>query len=134
MKRHEQHDGSREGLLDAGTNIPLRPSLEQAYKSSSEFGEHLEDLDLLDENDQKYNKRGRWPWGRKNTRDNTYGHDRKATHERPSRMKRLGRCLWPRRTCLIITVILLGGFSVLVGGGGLWVYKSAPADGVCSPI
>lgn len=36
-------------------------------------------------------------------------------------------------TCLVITAILLGGLILLLGVGSLWVYKSAPEDGVCQP-
>ena len=34
-------------------------------------------------------------------------------------------------TCLLITAILLGGLIFILGVGSLWVYKSAPEDGVC---
>lgn len=42
-------------------------------------------------------------------------------------------CAKPGVTCVVITVILLGGLVLLLGVGSLWVYKSAPEDGVCQP-
>jgi hypothetical protein len=42
-------------------------------------------------------------------------------------------CKRPGGTCVVITAILLGGLILLFAVGSLWVYKSAPKDGVCQP-
>ena len=132
MKDREELQASREGLLRSESPIPLRPSLEQAYRSSSEFGNDLDEVDLHEALRPKKNKRARWPWSQNRApiylNVDTYD----AKPQRPSRMRRIKNCLWPRRTCLIITIILLGGLLGLIAGGGFWVYKTAPHDGVNS--
>ena len=53
---------------------------------------------------------------------------------RPPR-KRGFKDVWLRwRTCGIIVLILAFGLIMLVGSGALWVYKSAPVDGVGKPL
>ncbi len=130
MKSEEELQASREGLLRSESPIPLRPSLEQAYRSSSEFGEELDELDLHEELKTKKNKRARWPWSQNRAPIYLNVNNPVARPQRPSRMRRIKNCLWPRRTCLLITVILLGGLVGLIAGGGFWVYKTAPPDGV----
>ena len=132
MKSKEELEASRRGLLRDESPIPLRPSLEQAYRSSSEFGDELDDLDLHEELRPKKNKRARWPWSQNQAPTYLYVDDQNARPGRPSRMRRIKNRLWPRRTCLLVTVILLGGLFGLIAGGGFWVYKTAPHDGVRS--
>ncbi len=131
MKSKEELEASREGLLRSDSPIPLRPSLEQAYRSSSEFGGELDELELHEELKPKKNKRGRWPWSQ--NRAPIYLNINNPDARQPqqaSRTRRIKNCLWPRRTCLLVTVILLGGLLGLIAGGGFWVYKTAPHDGV----
>ena len=132
MKSKEELEASRKGLLRDESPIPLRPSLEQAYRSSSEFGDELDDLDLHEELRPKKNKRARWPWSQNQAPTYLNVNDQNARPRRPSRMRRIKNRLWPRRTCLLVTVILLGGLFGLIAGGGFWVYKTAPHDGVRS--
>ena len=132
MKSKEELEASRKGLLRDESPIPLRPSLEQAYRSSSEFGDELDDLDLHEELRPKKNKRARWPWSQNQAPTYLNVDDQNARPGRPSRMRRIKNRLWPRRTCLLVTVILLGGLFGLIAGGGFWVYKTAPHDGVRS--
>lgn len=130
MKHEQELEASQEGLLHSESPIPLRPSLEQAYRSSSEFGEDLDELDLHEELKPKKNKRARWPWSQNRAPIYLNINNPVTRPQRSSRMRRIKNCLWQCRTCLLITVILLGGLVGLIAGGGFWVYKTAPQDGV----
>ena len=132
MNGEEELKASREGLLRSESPIPLRPSLEQAYRSSSEFGDELDELDLHEELKPKKNKRARWPWSQNRAPLFPNANHQDARPQRLSRTRRIRNCLWPRRTCLLVTVILLGGLLGLIAGGGFWAYKTAPQDGVSS--
>ena len=134
MKSTDGLEASREGLLRSGSPIPLRPSLEQAYRSSSEFGDELDDLDLHEELKPRKNKRARWPWSQNQASSYVNVNNHNAALQKPSRTRRFKSCLWRRRTCLLVTTILLGGLFGLIAGGGFWVYKTAPHDGVGSEL
>lgn len=130
MKSKEELEASQQGLLRGGSPIPLRPSLERAHRSSSEFGDELDDLDLHEELRPKKNKRSRWPWSQNQAPTYLNVNNPDVRPQRATRMRRIRNCLWPRRTCLLVTGILLGGLVGLIAGGGVWAYKTAPYDGV----
>ena len=127
--------GSREGLLRQKTGTPLRPSLEEAYRSSSE-DESLDELDLLnDQSPRQFNTRK--PYNDANTRahSNTFVYEKgtKSPGPRGSNFRRMGRFCRPRRRCLIIILIVVAVLVAILAGSGFWVYKKSPADGVSSP-
>lgn len=132
MARRKDLGGSREGLLRSKGTIPLRRSLEEAYRSSSE-DEELEELELLQEGGTSQRKsRTRYRDEANSMNSSTLAYE-KATDMRGhtrSLLRRIGSSLRPRRTCLIITFIMLAGLITLLTGSGYWIYKNAPADGV----
>lgn len=133
MSRQDKLDGSREGLLAAHEDTPVRASSEEAYDSSSELGHELDELDRVEGEKPEYKthdghrRRQRLESGVSPLSNKT------RDPQRPSLLQKIGRWLWPQSTCLIIAVILISGSLLLIGGGGLWVYKTAPHDGVGQP-
>ena len=127
-------DHSQQGLLKENS-IPLRPSVDRASRSSSELDE-LDELQFDQDHNTKFRNGRRWPWVAKFRRiisgeGPSYPGQRKAV-PRPSRSSKIRACCWRRRVCLIVTGILLAGFIILISGSALWVYKTAPEDGVCA--
>lgn len=133
MSRQDNLDGSREGLLSAQEEIPLRTSSDEAYESSSELGQELDDLNPLESEKPDYKTHN--GQGRRQRLESGVSplSNRTKYPQQSSLLRKLGRRLWPRSTCLIIAAILIGGSLLLLGGGGLWVYKIAPKDGVGQP-
>ena len=139
MANKEEVEASREGLLRSESPIPLRPrssSLDRAYRSSSESREEPDDLDLREQLRPQKNKRGRWPWSQNraprylSVNNHDAGGQKASLAWKNTRTGRIKNCLWRWRTCLLVTVILLGGLIGLLAGGGFWVYKTTPLDGV----
>ena len=131
MSRQDKLNDSREGLLSAQEDVQLWASSEEAYESSSELGQELDELDPLNGEKQEYIK----PDGQRRRPRLEFGVSplsyKSSKHSQLSSLLReLGRCLWPRSTCLLIAVILIVGSLLVIGGGGLWVYKTTPPDGV----
>ncbi len=125
---------SRKGLLEAREKAPLRTSFEAVYRSSTDDDQELDELDHLHNDGTSFGKYGVMRRHRRvesGAPFGTYQTDKYSAPHRPSWLGMVGRCLRPRTTCMIISAILLGGLILLLGGGGLWVYKTAPEDGVC---
>ena len=132
MARRKDISGSREGLLRSKGAIPLRRSLEEAYRSSSE-DEELDELELLQEGGTSQHKsRTRYRDEANGLNSSTLPYETATDMQGQtgSPLRRIGRFFRPRRTCLIITFIMLAGLITLLTGSGYWVYKNAPADGV----
>lgn len=133
MSRQVKLDGSREGLLAAHKDTPVRASSEEDYDSSSELGQELDDLARVEGEKPEYKthneqrRRQRLESGVSPLSNNT------RYPQQPSLLRKIGRWLWPQSTCLIIAVVLISGSLLLIGGGGLWVYKTSPRDGVGEP-
>ena len=132
MRQRELRD-SHHGLLQSGNIHASRTSLEEAYRSSSDSDDRLDDLELeaLDKSRQAYRRNFSLfsknpPW----SSGYTY-HDSQAKGDEIL-LPRKGVRRWQtsRKTCLLITLILALGLVAIVGSGALWVYKSAPPDGV----
>lgn len=131
--QYKRRSESREGLLRAEKAAALRPSLEEACRSSLDSDEHLDELDLNADVKSWDSRWGRWakrsclptrpPWSTGHTYQDS------QNKESPNSSRR-GRWLAQRRSWLIVALILALGFSGLVGSGALWVYSSAPPDGV----
>lgn len=131
--QYKRRSESREGLLRAEKAAALRPSLEEACRSSLDSDEHLDELDLNADVKPWDSRWGRWakrsclptrpPWSTGHTYQDS------QNKESPNSSRR-GRWLAQRRSWLIVALILALGFSGLVGSGALWVYNSAPPDGV----
>lgn len=135
-KQYKRRSESREGLLRAEKAAALRPSLEEACRASLDSDEHLDELDLnADDNpwDSRWSSWGRWcKWSRLPTRppwSTGYTYQDTQNKENPNSSRRR-TWLARRRSWLIVALILALGFSGLVGSGALWVYNSAPPDGV----
>lgn len=132
----QEHQRSREGLLHAEKVEALRPSLEDAYRSSVDSDDRLDSLDLNADDKSRLSKRGKWskwswipthpPW----SSGYTYQHSQRKGQPTPPRRRGLQRWMLPRKTCFLVTLILALGLLAVIGSGALWVYKSAPVDGV----
>ena len=133
MNSQEDLDYTRQGLLKENS-IPLRPSVDRAFRSSSELGDDYDELQFDQDNNSRFRNGRRWPWVAKFRRiisGDGPGYEGERRHvQRPSRRSRIRGCCWRWRLCLIITGILLTGFIVLLSGSALWIYKTAPEDGV----
>lgn len=133
MTRHNVNSESREGLLHSDHTYPLRPSLDQACRSSTGSDARLDSLDL-DAADRSTYKQGqrqsciprRPPW----SSGYTFEESQANAMRRPARHKGITELLLRWKTCCIITLILALGLIILMGSGTLWVYKSTPVDGV----
>ena len=133
MNSQEDLDYTRQGLLKENS-IPLRPSVDRAFRSSSELGDDYDELQFDQDNNSRFHNGRRWPWVAKFRRiisGDGPGYEGERRHvQRPSRRSRIRGCCWRWRLCLIITGILLTGLIVLLSGSALWIYKTAPEDGV----
>lgn len=132
-KQYKRRSESREGLLRAEKAAALRPSLEEACRSSLDSDEHLDELDLNADDKPWESRWGKWSkWPCLPTRppwSTAYTYQDTQNKENPSSSRRR-RWLARRRSWLIVALILALGLSGLVGSGALWVYNSAPPDGV----
>lgn len=132
-KKYKRRSESREGLLRAEKAAALRPSLEEACRSSLDSDEHLDELDLNSDDNSRDSRWGRWSkWSCLPTRppwSTEYTYQNSQNKENPNALRHR-RWLARRRSWLIVALILALGFSGLVGSGALWVYNSAPPDGV----
>ncbi|CAF9937034.1 MAG: hypothetical protein HETSPECPRED_010535 [Heterodermia speciosa] len=136
MSAHEDNEHSRQGLLKENS-IPLRPSVDQTSRSSSDLDDEFNELQFDQDRETRFRNGRRWPWVAKFRRiisgeGPSYQGERRAVH-RPSRSSKIRGCLYRRRICLAITGILVAGFIILASGGALWVYKTAPEDGQSPP-
>ncbi len=130
MKSLNKHNSSREGLLRSEKAAALRPSLEEAYRSSLDSDEPLDSLDLNADERSWESKRGKWsclptlpPWSSGYTYEHSQHGERPKLSQRP-------RWLSQRKSCFLVVLILALGLLGLVGSGALWVYHTAPNDGV----
>ncbi|KAL3418798.1 glycoside hydrolase family 3 protein [Phlyctema vagabunda] len=111
---------SREGLLrsykqDQPESIPMRKSLDEAYRSSSDS-----DIDVSEYLDSApLNERSGAPAA--------------SAYKAPQRSATLRRAFSRRSKCLLIGLAVLVVFWSIVGGGGFWLYKHAPANGQSPP-
>lgn len=137
QEENEDHRSHPRHLRSTSEAVPLRPSLERAYRSDSESEDDFSDLDTAPNGNHQYTNGRKWPWTARFRRiisgpGSSNGNMGKSRRGAPPR-SRLRECCWRRRYCLIISGILLAGFITILSGGAFWVYKTAPKDGVCSP-
>lgn len=136
MTRQDEYHRSREGLLHAEKVEALRPSLEEAYRSSVDSDDPLDSLDLDHDDKSRQSKWGKWskwswipsqpPW----SSGYTYQDSQNTGQPTPSRERGIRKWMLPRRTCFLVTLILAIGILAVIGSGALWVYKVSPVDGV----
>lgn len=117
MDRAKEAGQSREGLLRSykqGESIPLRKSLEEAYRSDSESD--IDATEFLD-------------------RDPLNDRSQPAvTAYAPTMQLRALRNSFARRSkCLLIILAVLVIFWSILAGGGFFLYKQKPADGESPP-
>lgn len=117
MDRRNEANQSREGLLRAynkGESVPLRKSLEDAYRSDSD-----DDLDATEflQSDPLDD--------RSKPAVEAYGVQK--------RLSQLRRSFNKRAKCLLIILAVLIVFWSILAGGGFWLYKKAPMNGQSPP-
>ena len=133
MARYNELVGSKEALLRSKDDVPLRSSLEEAYKSSSE-DEGFSDYDAHKWNDDSIspnNRTKRFEKEYSGLDTPVYAFEKTAKGQAGSRLRRFATCCRPTKRSLLITFITLGTLILLLTGSGFWVYKHAPEDGVC---
>ncbi|MCJ1252031.1 hypothetical protein MMC30_009269 [Trapelia coarctata] len=123
MPQKDEVNGSREGLLHEHNEASSRSSSES--RSSEDDG--LDELEVFEYADEIQNKRH----GRGKTR--TLYSYAKSPGARRRWLKSLGNHFWQRRSCLTITLVLIGALVGVLSASGVWVYKSAPPDGLSPP-
>ena len=137
MSRYDEPVNSREALLRSKDEIPLRTSLEEAYKSSSE-DDGFSDYDSHEWKDRSINlhdKTKRYKKEYSALDSSVYAYEKTTRAGRVgTRLKRIGRYCRPTKRCLFITFVILGLLILLLAGSGFLVYKHAPKDGVNLPI
>ena len=115
MAREDELNGSREGLLRGH-------EVSDANRHSSDV-ESLDELDLLDNE------------GKSKGRSSSKGRKDYSSEKVFSvvRQKSLWTRYSPSRRNVIVILILLGGLIGVLSGSGLYVYKTAPLDGLSPP-
>lgn len=123
MPRKDEVNGSHEGLLHAHNVAASRSSPD--HTSSEDDG--LDELELLDYADEFQDKRRAHG---KTRLAYSYAKNTGALRRwlRPHRNH-----FWRRRSCLTVTLILLGGLIGALSASGVWLYKSTPPDGLSPP-
>jgi beta-glucosidase len=118
MARRNEAQRSRERLLTSQESIPLRKSLDDAYRSSSDSD--LDSADFLS-TDPLYS-----------TRDAS-SNNAATAYDTSARLAGLRRTFARRSRCLIITLVVLIIFWSILAAGGFWAYKKAPPNGQSPP-
>ncbi|OCK84763.1 glycoside hydrolase family 3 protein [Lepidopterella palustris CBS 459.81] len=107
---------------------PVRRSLDNAYRSSSE----LEDLDEFDPLNydagtlKRKKTKSRRPRGESLRGKDTF------QFEKPNQKSRC-RCCVPTRMCCGLVLLFVAAVVLLLSAGGIWAWKTAPADGQSPP-
>ena len=141
MARMGMLDARREGAMRELPSIPpLRSSLEEAYKSSSE--DEYDELDLLhnhaDIEERKTRRRYRdapdtsIPPIRTNEELREFRMENPSFAKRRRTLRNCWGCCYLSKKWFIIIGIVIGAIVLGLLLPGVWVYKHAPADGVTS--
>jgi beta-glucosidase len=112
MDRSSEADQSREGLLRS-----KRRSEDDGYQSSSDE-EDLNAMDYLDVEPSIHKDQSQ--------------SEAKAHSYAPS-IRNIRRTCARRAKCLLVFFSVIIVLWIIIGGGGLWVYKKAPANGQSPP-
>ena len=123
MPLEDEANGSQEGLLHEHNAATSRSSSEDRSSEADSLDE-LELLDYAGEIEDTRRVHGK-------TRP-AYSYA-KNTGARRRWLRSFGKYFRRRRSCLTVTLILLGGLIGVLLASGVWVYKSAPPDGKSPP-
>ncbi len=116
MDRKAEAGRSREGLLrsyprDRGASIPMRKSLEDAYRSDSDS-----DLDATDYLEHEASEG-----------------PAVTAYDESTKLSRIRALFAKRAKCLLIVLVIGILFWSVLAAGGVWLYKKKPADGQSPP-
>ncbi|RDL36548.1 Uncharacterized protein BP5553_05900 [Venustampulla echinocandica] len=117
MDRRDEAGQSREGLLRSykrGESIPMRKSLEEAYRSDSESD--LDATEFLDSEPLDTSSKPPPP-----------------AHQPATWLRTLQNICARRSKCILMIIFVLIIFWMILGGGGLFLYKQKPVDGESPP-
>ncbi|KAF4633124.1 hypothetical protein G7Y89_g4995 [Cudoniella acicularis] len=117
MNREKEAGQSREGLLQSyqrGESIPLRKSLEDAYRSDSESD--IDATEFLDRDPL-----------------NDYAQPAVPAYAPAQQLRKLRNAFTRRSKCLLIALAVLILIWSILAGGGFFLYKQKPADGQSPP-
>ncbi|KAI9826978.1 MAG: hypothetical protein M1819_007072 [Sarea resinae] len=123
MERSLDTNDAKESLDLRDEEAPLRASLEDAYRSSSDEDESRDGLRPLNEGFQGAEKN---PRKRGRVWRSAAGPD--ADRNLDGR-RWLEKYLRPWRSCIVITLLVLALLLLVLSGGGYYVYRTAPLDG-----
>ncbi|KAK4984701.1 hypothetical protein LTR50_006442 [Elasticomyces elasticus] len=116
----ESYELSRTSTSD----VPLRPSLEAAYRTSTDSSSSsVADPDILKSRKQRYTDDASEPLT-------------SVSHSEKARPLRRGWRRWfiPSRMCCFMVLLFTAAVALLLSAGGIWVYKEAvPEDGQSPP-
>ncbi|MCJ1310326.1 hypothetical protein MMC25_003989 [Agyrium rufum] len=135
-RRNLDHNGDSLAPNPKGTTIALRPSLEEAYKSSSE-DEEYDELDLLQQQDEESQHRPR----RRYRDEPSAATPPNQSNEKisPEAAEGIGarnrrrRCCAPTRLCALISGLIVAAFLIVLTIPSIWVWKHSPPDGQSPP-
>ncbi|KAL9108036.1 MAG: hypothetical protein Q9227_007142 [Pyrenula ochraceoflavens] len=110
---------SRDALLKNDESIPLRDSID--VDSSDELSSTSSGIELTKESKPRAKRRAR-PTA-------------KAYEKLPRDRRSLWRllCRRPSRFCTLLSLAVVAALVSAIAGGGYWVYKTAPKDGLSPP-
>lgn len=118
--------GKYSKLDDPEPDSPLRRSLEDAYRSSSE--EDLDEFDPLNyDAGTLKRKKTRRPRGESLRGKDTY------PSEKAGQRSGCRRCCAPTRLCCGLILLFVAAVVLLLSAGGIWAWKTAPVDGQSPP-
>ena len=133
----DEEDHRYRHLNSTSESVPLRPSLEHAYRSDSDSEDDFADINTTPPVNHEYRNGRRWPWTAKFRRiisgegsEKEYKGTARRRSPQPGGSKGIRGFCWRRKYCLLILGILLAGVLVILSGGAFWVFKTAPKDGV----
>ncbi|KAI9752356.1 MAG: hypothetical protein M4579_005664, partial [Chaenotheca gracillima] len=132
MGRYQKRGDSREVFGDDQKESLLRQSTHDSSRHSlNDFD--LDELDSLSEDEYREintSQRAKRLKSRRSSYATAYGTKPSSAHVA---ITKATRRLWGWRKWLFIAGIILSASLMLIGGGGLWIYKSGPKNGQSPP-
>lgn len=119
MNHSTEAGQSREGLLrsyERGGSIPMRKSLEEAYRSDSDSD--LDATEFLDRDSDPLNQQSK---------------PAVPAYEIGMRLASIRKSFARRAKLLLTILVILIVFWSILAAGGFWLYKKKPADGQSPP-
>lgn len=124
---------SSDALLKGVGKGNRRNSAEEAFQPSSDEEYDSDALDYLPATSNSVHNgiaSQRYRLVGPRTKSTAHGAHSSRSSRKQSWLRLSQRWARPRTACFLVAVILLAGLFLVLGAGSLWVYKTAPKDGV----